>query len=322
MMTVKEIYDVAVEAGIDADPRGREGVLKYLARRKAEYEALSKSKQDEYDLEDLHHPFSDSRILTGDLDMKVDKVMAGIDIDASEVVLAELLNQKGAGIDLLMAHHPAGVSHAALHEVMDMQADTMVRYGVPVNIAEGITRDRIDEIARRVGPRNHNQPVDAARLLGLAFMCTHTITDNLVFSFLAKLFEEKEAETVGDVLKMLKEIPEYQEAMKGKAGPTLFSGSEKNRAGKIAPLEITGGTEGSAIVYEKLSQAGIGTIISMHASEDHRKEAQKHHINLVIAGHMSSDSLGMNLLLDRIEARGVEIVPCSGLIRVSRNKKS
>mgnify|MGYP006390759937 FL=1 len=84
-------------------------------------------------------------------------------------------------------------------------------------------------------------------------------------------------------------------------------------------MEITGGTEGPHQSYEKLAQAGVGTIISMHASEEHRKEAQKHHINLVIAGHMSSDSIGMNLILDKFEAQGVEIVPTSGLIRVSRN---
>lgn len=320
MLTLKEIFDIAVEAGIDADPRGREGVEKYLARRKKEYDGLSKDKQEEYDLEDLAHPYADSRILHGDPSMQVDKIMAGIDIESAEVVLADALNQKGAGIDLLMTHHPVGSPYAALHEVMDMQADNMMRYGVPVNIAEGVVRDRISEVARRISPRNHNQAVDAARLLGLGFMCTHTITDNLVFGFLEDLFKEKSAETVGDVLSVLKEIPEYKEAMKGKAGPMLFSGNEKNRAGKIAPLEITGGTEGSHIVYEKLAHAGVGTIISMHAGEEHRKEAQKHHINLVVAGHMSSDSIGMNLLLDTYEAKGVEIVPCSGLIRVSRNK--
>lgn len=319
-MTLKEIYDVAVQAGIDADPRGRAGVEKYLARRKKEYDGLSKEKQAEWDQEDLVHPFADSRILFGDPSMQVDKIMAGIDIESAEVVLADALNQKGAGIDLLMTHHPVGAPYAALHEVMDMQADNMVRYGVPVNVAEGLVRDRITEIARRISPRNHNQAVDAARLLGLGFIATHTITDNLVFQFLENLFKEKEAETVGDVLSILKEIPEYKEAMKGKAGPMLFSGSEKNSAGRIAPLEITGGTDGSHIVYEKLSQAGVGTIISMHSSEEHRKEAQKHHINVVVAGHMSSDSIGMNLLLDKYEARGVQIVPCSGLIRVSRNK--
>lgn len=321
MLTLKEIYDIAVEAGKDADPRGRAGVDKYLARRTKEYAELSKDKQAEMDAEDLSNPYTDSRILLGAPDAKVTKILAGIDVDASQVTLAELLNQKGAGIDLLMSHHPAGAPYASLHEVMDMQVDNMVRYGVPVNVAEGMMRERIAEIERRFSPRNHNEAVDTARLLGFAFICTHTITDNLVFTFLEKLFVEKAPETVGEVMKVLKEIPEYQEAMRGKAGPMLFTGDERNRAGKIAPLEITGGTEGPHIVYEKLSQAGVGTIISMHASEEHRAEAMKHHINLVVAGHMSSDSIGMNLLLDRYEAKGIEIVPCSGLIRVSRNKK-
>jgi hypothetical protein len=33
---------------------------------------------------------------------------------------------------------------------------------------------------------------------------------------------------------------------------------------------------------------------------------------------MASDSMGMNLLLDRLEASGVEVVPCAGLIRHKR----
>jgi hypothetical protein len=53
-------------------------------------------------------------------------------------------------------------------------------------------------------------------------------------------------------------------------------------------------------------------------SEEHRKEAEKNHLNVIIAGHMSSDSLGMNLFLDEIEKQGIELVPSSGLIRVKR----
>ena len=75
-------------------------------------------------------------------------------------------------------------------------------------------------------------------------------------------------------------------------------------------------------MYEKLSQAGVGTIIGMHMSEDHKKQAEKHHINAIIAGHISSDSLGMNLLLDELEKQGIEIVACSGLMRVSRIAKT
>ena len=66
--------------------------------------------------------------------------------------------------------------------------------------------------------------------------------------------------------------------------------------------------------------AGIGTIIGMHISEEHKKEAEAANINVVISGHMSSDSLGINLFLDELEKREIEIVPCSGLIRISRVK--
>jgi len=318
MMTLKELYDFSIKAGIQADPRGEKGVQKYLDAKKKEYEAVPKDEQAEFDKEDLTNPYSDSRIVIGDPSIQVKKVLAGIDIEAAEVLLADRLNEKGAGIDLLISHHPTGGSLAALHAVMDMQVDLMAKYGVPVNVGEGLMRERIDEIERKINPVNHTQATDTARLLDLAILCTHTITDNMVYDFLEKLVEKKNPQTVGDVMKMLKELPEYQEAMKGKAGPMIFAGSPKNRAGRVAPLEITGGTGGSHIIYEKLSQAGVGTIISMHASEEHRKEAQKHHINLVVAGHMSSDSLGMNLLLDMLEAKGIEVVPCSGLIRVKR----
>jgi len=41
-------------------------------------------------------------------------------------------------------------------------------------------------------------------------------------------------------------------------------------------------------------------------------------MNLVIAGHISSDTLGMNLILDRIESQGVEVFCTSGIVRVRR----
>lgn len=317
-MKLKDLYALAVKMGIEADPRGKAGVEKLLERRKKEYEELPKSKQKDFDLEDLNNPYTDSRVFLGDGDKEVDSLMAGIDINASEVLLADRLNQKGESIDLLLTHHPEGASLAALHEVMDVQADIMAQYGVPINIAEGVMHDRIGEVQRRFSPVNHAQAIDAARLLGFAFMGTHTITDNLVHTYMKQLFEKEKPETVGEVLAVLHKEPEYIEATKGKAGPMIFAGTEHNRAGKVAPIEFTGGTEASHIIYEKLAMAGIGTVIGMHAGEEHRKEAIKHHINLVIAGHMSSDSLGMNLLLDAIEKNGVKIIPSSGLIRATR----
>jgi hypothetical protein len=70
-----------------------------------------------------------------------------------------------------------------------------------------------------------------------------------------------------------------------------------------------------------MSAAGVGTIIAMHMPEDHRKLAEKYHLNVLIAGHMASDSLGMNILMDEAQKKGVEILACGGFIRVSRAKK-
>jgi hypothetical protein len=44
-------------------------------------------------------------------------------------------------------------------------------------------------------------------------------------------------------------------------------------------------------------------------------------MNLVIAGHISSDTLGMNLILDRIESQGVEVFCTSGIVRVWRSSE-
>lgn len=322
MLTLNQIYQIALKKGIENDPRGKIGVEKTLNRVKKSYDELPEKKKAEFDKENLVNPYADSRVILGDMNKKIKKVMAGIDIDTGEVTLAHILSEKTPKkpIDLLISHHPVGNSYAALHEVMELQIDLLANYGVPVNITESIMKDRISQVQRSVSPRNHNQTIDAARLLDFPIMCTHTSCDNLVYQFLENLFSKKNCETVGDVVDLLLTVPEYQEAKKGKAGPIIFVGNKENRAGKIAPIEITGGTEGSPEIYEKMAQAGIGTIVGMHASEEHRKECQKHHMNMVVAGHMSSDSIGMNLFLDELEKQGIEIVPCSGLIRISRNK--
>ncbi|MBI5286578.1 MAG: NGG1p interacting factor NIF3, partial [Deltaproteobacteria bacterium] len=205
---------------------------------------------------------------------------------------------------------------AALYEVMGMQAGILLKYGVPINVAEDIMEERIKEVERKVLPVNHTRAVDVARLLDIPFVCIHTPSDNVVTSYLQRLFDDKRPERISDIIDVLKEIPEYREATYERVGPKVVVGSEKRRAGKVF-VDMTGGTGGSKKAFEKLSQVGIGTVVGMHMGEDHRKEAEKHHINMVIAGHISSDNLGINLLLDDI-LDGVEVVACSGFRRFSR----
>jgi len=221
-------------------------------------------------------------------------------------------------IDLIIGHHPIGKGLAHLADVMDLQSDVLNFYGVPINIAEGLMKERIDEVARGVNSKNHQRTVDTAKLLKMNLINSHTPCDNLAAKFLKDLIEQRKPERIGELIDLLKEIPEYKEAMKIGAGPKIFVGAPENRCGKIALTEITGGAEGSPKLYEKMANVGIGTVVGMHISEEHKKQAEEANLNVVIAGHMSSDSLGVNLFLDELEKQGIEIIPCSGLIRVSR----
>jgi putative NIF3 family GTP cyclohydrolase 1 type 2 len=315
-MTLQQIQQLAIELGIKNDLRGEIKVKKNLARIKDKYSSLSKDAKEEFDVIKLSNPYSDSRILVDTGKKTIKKVLAGIDMGGAELLLAKQMGD----IDVVIAHHPEGRALSDLHDVMSLQAEVLSQYGVPINVAESVIKPRISEVSRGVAPINHNRNVDMAKVLGIDYMCCHTIQDNMAAMFMVKFLEKnkKNIEQVGDILKLLKTIPEYKEASKNGMAPRLFVGHEEASVGKVVVTEFTGGTNGAKEIYEKMSQAGIGTIIGMHMSEEHRKEAQKHHINVVIAGHMSSDSLGMNLFLDQLEIKGIKVVPISGLIRVKR----
>ncbi|MCG2689950.1 Nif3-like dinuclear metal center hexameric protein [Candidatus Parcubacteria bacterium] len=318
-MDTNSIFNLALKMAMQADLRGEASLKKLLERKKEKYEKLDSKAKEDFDLEALDNPYLDSRVLfinQGAENKEVKKVMLGIDITPAELLIAKQI----VAADLVISHHPLGKGLANLADVMHLQAEVLALYGVPINIAEGLMKERISEVSRGVNSANHQRTVDAAKLLGINLICLHTVLDNLAARFLKEKVEQNDTlETVGDLLSFLNEIPEYKEANKIGAGPKVFAGSEERKTGKIAITEITGGTEGSSKLYEKMAQSGIGTVIGMHQSEEHRKEAEKANVNMVIAGHMSSDSIGCNLFLDKLEEKGIEIIPCSGLIRVSRS---
>ena len=300
--------------GVEADFRGKEKIKNLLKRRRQKFEKLSEKEKAEVDPETFENPYLDSRILHIAKDKEIKKILVGIDIEPAEILLAKDIGE----VDLIISHHPLGKALANLHEVMELQCDVLNLYGVPINIAEGLMKERIKEVARGVNHLNHQRTVDTAKLLGFSLVCAHTACDNLAARFLKDKIEGNNFERIEDLMNFLKEIKEYKESIKFGAGPKVFVGSEENRCGKIALTELTGGTEGSPKLYEKMAQAGIGTVIGMHISEEHKKEAEAANINIVIAGHMSSDSIGMNIFLDELDKKGIEIIPCSGLIRVKR----
>lgn len=313
-MKVQEIFDLSIKKGIENDFRSKQEINDFLKRKKETFEELPKDEKPYFDKIELTNPYADSAI-HHDNGKEVKKVLAGIDVAIGSLLLAKEL-----GVDLIINHHPIGKALSKLDDVMSLQVDAYEKFGVPVNIAEKLTHKRISEVSRGINPANHYNIIDAAKLLNINLINIHTPADNCVAKLVTEKIDQAKPRFVKDVLKVLMEIPEYQEAKRRTMGPVLFSGTPQSRCGKVIVSEMTGGTEGAKEIYQALANAGVGTVVGMHQSEDHRKNAEKAHVNVVVAGHISSDSVGMNIILDELEKQGIEIVAFGGLTRHSRNK--
>lgn len=294
-MKLSDFYNAAVRFGRLSDPRKDKAKIK---------------------------SFPDSAILFGNPDLEIQKMMVGIDIEAAELLLADRIRQK-EGLDLVIAHHPEGKAYAGLYEVMRLQIDLLIQSGVKPETAFKLMDERMIQVQRRVLSQNHTRPVDAARLLNMPFMNMHTPADNHVHRYLEAVFKRKfnPPLLLKDAVEILNTIPEYQIAGKFNTGPRVILGNPRRPVGKIM-FEMTGGTEGSVEAFDKLYKAGVRTLISMHLGEDHFKKAKDVNLNVIIAGHISSDALGLNLLLDNIEKsaqQDFEVIACSGFTRIKRN---
>jgi putative NIF3 family GTP cyclohydrolase 1 type 2 len=317
-MKLIDLYRLVIKKGISKDPRTAAEIKKELGKVRNEYRKFKGPDRRSFDAESMKNPYADTRILYGDPDTDVRTIMVGIDMEAPEILAADRLNEKGGDIDLVMAHHPEGAAWAKFYDVMRLQTAMLKKLGISAEVAEELLKDRMGEVERAVAPANHLRSVDIARLLDIPYMCVHTPADNHVADYLQRMFDRKKPAKLSQVVDMLKAIPEYFDGMKKNAGPRILIGDPKKKVGRVY-VDMTGGTEGPKKIFPRLSQAGVGTIVAMHLSEEHFRHAKGEHINVVIAGHIASDSLGLNLLLDEVEkVQRLKIIPASGFVRVKR----
>ncbi len=319
-MKLKTFMQRAIEIGISEDPRGKKTVDKLLKKQKDRYAKLEGREKEMFDADRLVNPYHDSRIINGTGDENVEVLMVGIDIETPEVLLADRLREKGERIDALFIHHPEGRALADLDKVMSMQVDLLELHGVPVNHSEAHIRPRMERVWRAIHADNLFRTERAAELLGLPAFTCHTITDNLVWRFMEDTICNKQFDDLNEVIKAIEDIPEYKYFAKKGNPPIIVHGGGTSRPGKIAATEFTGGTNGPEEFLESQSKAGIGTILSMHVTEKTLEEARKHNVNMIQCSHMASDTIGINLLLDRLskEEKKLRTIDTSGFVRVKR----
>lgn len=266
------------------------------------------------------NPYPDSQILHGNPKGRVKNLLVGIDIEAPELLLADKI-KKEKGLDLVVAHHPEGKALAEMVSVMQVQRHLLEKAGINKESAKGMLEERMGEVNRKLLAANHMRSVDFARILNIPLVCLHTVADNLAYYFINNLMQRRRPQCLGDIVKAISEIPEYALAKKESVGPRILFGSAQRKVGKIL-VEMTGGTEGPQRAIPKLYKAGVRTLICMHLSEAHFKKVMDTNLNVIIAGHISSDSLGLNLLLDRIAKNNnpFKVISCSGFRRIKRSR--
>jgi len=316
-MKLGEFYLNCIEAGIRVDQRGKTEIKRLLGEEKKKHEKLEGLEKELFDLERLRNPYTDCRILHGDAKTEIKRMMVGIDAHSDELLLANELNRQGRKVDLVLTHHPAGHAVKRLPEVLDIQAEQWISMGVPGHVADSIVEEKKTWALRQFHVRNSDAPVDVARILGIPFMATHTPADNHVASYMQKKIDAEKPRTVKNLVDVILEVPEYKHHASLQAGPTVVCGGKENRCGKIF-VDMTGGINAGKQFLPELSRRGISTLVVMHIPDDSVDKAKEERMNVVIAGHIASDSLGMNLLLDNALRGKVEIVDCSGFKRFAR----
>jgi hypothetical protein len=81
-------------------------------------------------------------------------------------------------------------------------------------------------------------------------------------------------------------------------------------------VAIGGYTNGGVEVLRAYFDAGVGTVLMMHFPDGDLREAREQKLpgNLVVTGHMASDSIGINFFLDELQRLGLSITRAGGIV--------
>jgi putative NIF3 family GTP cyclohydrolase 1 type 2 len=243
----------------------------------------------------------DSTIYASGNDIR--KVLFGIDAGVPELLLAKQL-----GYDIVIAHHPQGGSAMVnFHEVFKRHVQQMVDAGVPREEAENAVRKKLEELESDGHTKNYGHAVDVARLLKMPYMNIHTPLDEVGRRIMAQQIKSqigKDA-AVQDVVAALNELPEFKNAV---TKIKIRLGKADNPSGKVV-VSHGAGTNGGYEIAKTYFKNGIGTVVYIHvgAGDLAKLKVEQKTGNLIVTGHVASDSVGINPFIYELEKRGVSV---------------
>ena len=233
----------------------------------------------------------------------VRKVLFGIDAGVPELLLARQL-----GCDAVIAHHPVGGTAVVnYHEVFKRHIQQMVDAGIPKAKAEKAVTKKLEQMEVDGHTRNYDHAVDVARLLKMPYMNVHTPLDEVGRQIMSKQVSRKinKNSTVQDVVSALNELSEFKNAV---TKIKIRVGKAESPAGKVV-VSHGAGTNGGYEVARTYYEYCIGTVIYIHVSPADLEKLKADNMgNLVITGHVASDSVGINPFVRELERRDISVI--------------
>jgi putative NIF3 family GTP cyclohydrolase 1 type 2 len=232
----------------------------------------------------------------------IKRVLFGIDADVPELLFAKKTKH-----DAVISHHPKGdAAIVNFHRVFSRHILQMVEAGVPRDVAERAVRRKLTTLEVENHTRNYGHSTDLAKLLGMPYMNIHTPLDELGRRKMTHVILEEtdKNSTVGDVVSALKKLPEFKNAA---TDVKIRVGTASKPAGKIV-VSHGAGTNGGYEIAKTYFQHGVDTLVYIHISpSDLERLRADDDGNIVVSGHVASDSVGINPFIEELENQGISV---------------
>jgi len=238
---------------------------------------------------------------------RIRKVLVAIDVGVAELLLA-----RDQGCDAVIAHHPAG-GRARLegYKVFLRHINQLRQAGVPEDAAREAVKSKLRALELQHHPGNYDQTPSAAMRLRMPLVSIHSPCDEIGRKLIQRSLKGlDENSTVKDVVSRIGRFPEFRKAV---SKIEVRLGSPKNKAGKIV-ISHAAYTNGGYEIAKTYFQNSVGTLSYIHIAEaDLTKLANEPSGNLIVLGHIASDWLGINRLLNELEKKGLEPIVTTDL---------
>lgn len=193
----------------------------------------------------------------------------------------------------------------------------LVANGVPQEEAREVVEQKILPLKMGAHARNYAAIPSFAQLIKIPFLNIHCPSDELGRQLISNGIEELVAietnPSLETMARFLEEMfPEFQAA---KTDIEIVKGDSKGGLGKWV-FSHGALTNGGFTIADLYFQNQVDTVIYIHiAPAELLRIIKLDYGQLIITGHLASDSIGINPFLDRLEDKGIEVTAIGGIIR-------